>query len=89
MLSETQRAAQQLERELRHRLAKVASLLAQAQSQGLALQQRLEDLERQLGEERKSHEGTRALLATALAKMRKRPAHVALPPERRRSPPAN
>ena len=48
-----------------------ASLLAQAQSQGSALQQRLEDLERQLGEERQSREATRKLLADALASRRK------------------
>ena len=38
--------------------------------QGSALQQRLEDLERQLGEERKSHEDTGGLLAGALAAVR-------------------
>ncbi|SEB22620.1 hypothetical protein SAMN05444680_116104 [Variovorax sp. YR216] len=50
--------------------AGVSSLLAGAQSQASALQQRLEDLERQLGEERKAHEDTRGLLAGALADVR-------------------
>jgi hypothetical protein len=43
----------------------------QAQSERLALQQRLDDFQRQLSEEKRSHEGTRALLATALADTRK------------------
>ena len=66
MLRETQQAAQQVERELRDQLTVQASLLAQAQSEGAARAQRLDDLERQLGEEKNSHEGTRALLASAL-----------------------
>ena len=70
VLRDTQQAAQEVERELRDRLAKQAALLAQAQSQGSALQQRLEDLARQLVEERKSHEDTRGLLAGALAAVR-------------------
>ena len=70
MLRETQQAAQQVERELRERVADQASLLAGAQSQASALQQRLDDLERQLGEERKAHEDTRGLLAGALAAVR-------------------
>ena len=65
------RAAQQVERELRDLFASQAALLAQAQSQCSALQPRLDNLERQLCEEKKSHEGTRVLLATALAHMRK------------------
>ena len=64
MLAEVDRARQS------SRLAEQAALLAQAQSQGSALQQRLEDLERQLGEEGKSHEDTRGLLAGALAAVR-------------------
>ncbi|WP_213956919.1 DNA-binding protein [Variovorax sp. dw_954] len=67
MLRETQQAAQQVERELREQLTSQASLLAQAQSEGSALQQRLDDALRQVSEERTSHEGTRALLAGALA----------------------
>ena len=70
VLRDAQHAAQQVERELRDRLADQAGLLALAQSQGSALQQRLEDLERQLGDERKSHEDTRGLLAGALAAVR-------------------
>ncbi|MDR6859510.1 DNA-binding protein [Variovorax guangxiensis] len=70
MLRDTQQAAQNVERELRDRLAEQAGLLAQAQSRASALQQRQEDLERQLGEERKSHEDTRGLLAGALAAVR-------------------
>jgi DNA repair exonuclease SbcCD ATPase subunit len=70
LLRDTQQAAQEVERELRDRLAEHAGLLAQARSQGSALQQRLEDLERQLGEERKSHQDTRGLLAEALAAVR-------------------
>jgi len=66
-LRETQEAAQQLERQLRDQLASQAVALAQAQSQGAALQQRLDDLLGQLNEEKKSHEGTRALLTRALA----------------------
>ena len=68
---ETQQAAQQLERELRDQLANQAASLAQAQLQGVALQERMDDLQRQLGEEKRSHEGTRGLLATALADIRK------------------
>jgi hypothetical protein len=49
-----------------------ASLLAQAQSHGAALQQRLNDRLQQITEEKKSHEGTRALLATALANVVRR-----------------
>jgi len=67
MLRETQQAAQQVERELRDRVAEQATLGAQAQSQASGMQQRLEDLERQLGDERKSHEATRRLLAGALS----------------------
>ncbi|MEJ8852519.1 DNA-binding protein [Variovorax rhizosphaerae] len=71
MLRETQQAAQQVERELRDQLTRQASLLAQSQSEGAARAQRLDDLERQLGEEKKSHEDTRALLAAALVDTRK------------------
>ncbi|MEJ8815193.1 hypothetical protein WKW77_29270 [Variovorax ureilyticus] len=67
MLRETQQAAQQVERELRDRLADQASLLAQAQSQASTLQQRLDDVERHLSEEKTVHEATRGLLAGALA----------------------
>lgn len=70
MLRETQQAAQEIERQLRERLADQATSLAQAQSHGSSLQQRLDDLERQLGEEKQSHEDTRALLSGALAAMR-------------------
>lgn len=55
---QSEQAAQEFERELRDRLADQAALLGQAQSQGLALQSRVEDLERQLGEEKKSREDT-------------------------------
>ncbi|MEJ8860066.1 DNA-binding protein [Variovorax robiniae] len=71
MLRETQHAAQQVERDLRDQLTLQASLLAQAQSEGSALQQRLEDSLRQLSEEKKSHEGTRTLLVGALDAGRK------------------
>jgi len=71
MLRETQQTAQQIERELRDQLANQGTLLAQAQSEGSALQQRLDDFQRQLGEEKKSHDTTRALLAGALAATRK------------------
>ena len=71
MLRETQQAAQQIERELRDQLVVQSGSLVQAQSHGAALQQRLEDLERQLNEEKKAHEGTHALLATTLADVRK------------------
>ncbi len=67
MLRETQHAAQQVERELRDQLSLQASLLAQAQSECSALHQRLGDSLRQFSEEKKSHEGTRTLLAGALA----------------------
>jgi hypothetical protein len=70
VLRETQQAAQAIERELRDRLADQAGALAQAQSQSLALEQRADDRERQLGEEKTAHEGTRALLANALAAVR-------------------
>ena len=71
MLRETQQAAQQVERELRDQLVDQAGLQAQAQALVAALQERLGALQLQLGEEKKSHEGTRVLLATALADMRK------------------
>ena len=67
MLQNTQQAGQRLERELRNQLANQAALLAQTQSQGSALQLRLVDRERQLGEEKKSHADTRVILASALA----------------------
>ncbi|MEJ8852635.1 DNA-binding protein [Variovorax rhizosphaerae] len=70
MLRETQQAAQQVERELRDHLTHQASLLAQAQTEGTALAHRLDDLERQLAEEKKAHEGTRALLSSSLATAR-------------------
>ena len=71
MLRETQQAAQHVERELRDQLTRQASLLAQAQAEDAARAQRLDDLERLLGEEKKAHEGTRALLASALTATRK------------------
>jgi len=67
MLRETQQAAQRLERELRDQITLQATLLAQAQSEGSALQERLDDSLRRLSEEKTSHEGTRALLAGDLA----------------------
>lgn len=70
ILRAAQQAAQDVERELRDRLAEQAGLLARAQSQGQAPHQRLEDAERQLSEERKSHEDARALLAGVLAAAR-------------------
>lgn len=69
-LRETQETAQQVERELRERLAERTGLLARTESEGSALRQRLEDLERQFAEDRKSHEETRGLLAAALAAVR-------------------
>ncbi|MDM0116142.1 DNA-binding protein [Variovorax sp. J22R133] len=71
MVRETQQAAQHLERELRDQLVVQSGSLVQAQSQVAALQQRLDDLARQMVEEKQSHAGTRALLATALADMGK------------------
>jgi hypothetical protein len=70
LLRDTQQAAQEVERQLNERFARQAGMLAQAQSQGSALQLRLEDLERQLVEEKKSHEGTRELLTGALETVR-------------------
>jgi hypothetical protein len=70
-LRDAQQAAQQTERALRDQFVAQAIALAQAQSQCAALQQRLDDLQRQSGEEKKSHEATRALLAGALAAVRK------------------
>lgn len=67
MLRDAQEAAQQMERALRDQLGAQSTLLVQAQSQGEALQQRLGDLHQALLEEKTSHEGTRALLVTALA----------------------
>lgn len=66
MLRKTQQAAQQLERDLRDQLALQATSLVQAQSQGEALQQRLDDLHETLLEEKKAHELTRGLLAEVL-----------------------
>lgn len=65
------RETQQIERELREQLTLQASLLAQAQAQGSAMQQQLEDIKRQLEDEKKTHETTRELLATALVDTRK------------------
>ncbi|WP_093112352.1 hypothetical protein [Variovorax sp. CF079] len=70
-LRDAQQSAQQTERALRDQLAAQGIALAQAQSQGSALQQRLDDLQGQFDEERRSHDGTRALLAGALAAVRK------------------
>jgi hypothetical protein len=67
VLRETQQAAQVIERELRDRIADQSGALAQAQSQVLALEQRADDRERQLAEEKTAHASTRALLANALA----------------------
>jgi len=67
MLRDTQQTAHQLERELRDQLAAQAALVAQARTEGSAMQQRLDHLQDLLGEEKKSHESTRALLSTALA----------------------
>jgi hypothetical protein len=66
MLRETQQAAQHLERELREQLASQSTSLVQAQSQGTALQQRLDDLHQALLEEKKAHELTHGLLAEVL-----------------------
>jgi DNA repair exonuclease SbcCD ATPase subunit len=55
VLRETQQAAQVIERELRDRIADQAGALAQAQSQVLALEQRADDRERQLVEEKTAH----------------------------------
>jgi len=70
-LRDVQQAGRQAEHALRDQLAAQAISLAQAQSQGAALQQRMDDIEQQFGEEKKSHDATRALLAGALAAMRK------------------
>jgi hypothetical protein len=77
-LRDAQQAAQQTELAFRDQLAARGIALAQAQSQGAALQQRLEDLQRQFSEEKKSHDATRALVAGALAAVRK--------PQRTRKP---
>ncbi|WP_051953372.1 DNA-binding protein [Xenophilus azovorans] len=69
-LRETQQIAQQVERELRERIAQQAGLLAQARAESSAVQQQLEHIDRELGEERKSHEETRRLLAGALSAVR-------------------
>jgi hypothetical protein len=70
-LRNTQQSAQQTERALRDQLAAQGIALAQAQSQGAALQQRMDDIERRSGEEKKAHDATRALLAGALVAVRK------------------
>lgn len=70
-LRDAQQSAQQTERALRDQLAAQGIALAQAQSQGSALQQRLDNLQGQFDEEKRSHDGTRALLAGALAAVRK------------------
>ena len=67
VLRDTQEAAQQLERQLRDQVTSQAVALAEAQSQGAALQRRLGDLQQQFDDEKKSHEATRALLTSALA----------------------
>lgn len=70
-LRDAQQSAQQTERALRDQLTAHGIALAQAQSQGSALQQRTDDIQRQFSEEKKSHADTRALLAGALATVRK------------------
>ena len=79
-LREAQAAAQQMERELRDELGNMATRMAQTQSTGAVLQQRLGDIDEQLTAEKQAHTGTRALLAEALLAMRK-------PTLRRRAPP--
>ncbi|MEB0114250.1 DNA-binding protein [Variovorax sp. RTB1] len=71
MLRETQQAAQQLERELRDQHAAQSTSLVQAQSQEIALQQRLDDLHEALREEKAAHQHTRGLLADMLAATKK------------------
>jgi hypothetical protein len=68
---DTQQSAQQTERALRDQLTAQGIALAQAQSQIAALQQRMDDIQRQSGEEKKAHDATRALLADALAAVRR------------------
>lgn len=67
LLRETLQATHQTERELHDQLTSQALELAHVKSQGGALQERVDDLQRQLDEEKKSHEGARTLLASALA----------------------
>jgi chromosome segregation ATPase len=71
MLRETQRATQQMERELRDQLGEQSTLLVQAQSQAEASQQRLDDLQKALLEEKAAHQLTRGLLADVLAATKK------------------
>lgn len=86
ILRETQQAAQELERELRDQLTQHSGLLAQAQSQGSALELRLVGMERQLGDEKKSHEETRGLLAGALVAVRQTVEQPRKPSVRRSKP---
>lgn len=55
-LREAQQSAQQTERALRDQLAAQGIALAQTQSQGAALQQRVDDLQQRFTEEKKSHD---------------------------------
>ena len=66
MLRETQQGAQQLERDLRDQLSVQSTSLVQAEAQGTALQQRLDDLHQALLEEKRAHELTHTLLAEVL-----------------------
>ncbi|MEB0059848.1 DNA-binding protein [Variovorax sp. LG9.2] len=71
MLRETQQAAQQMERDLRHQFGLQSTQLAQAQSQAEALQQRLDDLHQTLHEEKSAHQLTRGLLGEVVAATKK------------------
>lgn len=70
-LRDAQQAAQLTERGLRDQHATQGIVLTQAQSQSVALQQRLDDLQQQFSEEKMSHVATRGLLAGALAAVRR------------------
>ncbi|CAN7749459.1 DNA-binding protein [Variovorax sp. LjRoot84] len=77
-LRTAQQAGQEAERSLRDQLAAERIALARSEAQGAALAQRLdalqrhlEDLQQRLAEERSSHDATRALLAGAVAAMKR------------------
>ncbi|CAN7773137.1 hypothetical protein LJR175_007624 [Variovorax sp. LjRoot175] len=76
MLRDTQDAAQQLERELRDQLVVQSGSLAQAQTQGSALQRRLDDLHQLLSEEKKSHKGHARCSPPPSQTCARAPAHV-------------
>ena len=64
---EAQQAAQQLERDLQDQLTVQSTSLVQAQAEGTALQQQLDEMHKAMLEEKRARELTHGLLAGVLA----------------------